>query len=483
MPVSPAFISAVVARHHPRLIVAAASVAVLAATAAPAAAAPGAGDAAAAAQAPPSLFVWGGNPWGGLGIGTNADEEDAPIPVALPSAVRQISASVADTSAAVLANGTVATWGTNTAGQIGDGTTTERDSPFVVPGLTGITQVSVAFGHDLALDSAGTIWAWGDNYYGELGNGTTSQINGSNPTPVPVPGLTGVTRVAAGAGFSLALRSDGTVWAWGRNQHGELGDGTTVDHDRPERVPGLSGIKTIAAGAATSYAVRADGSLLAWGDNSDGLLGNGATTGMSAIPVLVPGPTGVTQVSSDLYGTLAVAGPAGTVWGWGHNYNGQLGDGTTAAHYTPEQTGLSGVSQIAAGRLVSVAALANGTVMTWSENTSGELGTGTKDGDLHPSPVLVRTLAGASQVAAGWEYALAVASPAPRVPSVIGYSQSDAAQVLQAAGYVLGRVAIVVDLTCEYLGEVKTQTPPAGTIDPPGTRVNVTIGKAGGKCL
>jgi beta-lactam-binding protein with PASTA domain len=97
--------------------------------------------------------------------------------------------------------------------------------------------------------------------------------------------------------------------------------------------------------------------------------------------------------------------------------------------------------------------------------------------------VLVRTLAGVSQVAAGDDYVLAIGSPAPRIPSVIGFTQQEAAQALQAAGYVLGRVAIVVDLTCEFLGEVKTQSPAAGTIDPPGTSVSVTIGKAGGKCL
>jgi hypothetical protein len=199
--------------------------------------------------------------------------------------------------------------------------------------------------------------------------------------------------------------------------------------------------------------------------------------------VLVPGPTGVTQVSSSVYATLALAGPAGTVWGWGDNYHGELGDGTTAPHYTPEPTGLTGVTQITTGQLVSAATLANGTVLTWGENTLGELGTNTEDGNAHPIPVIVRTLAGASQISAGFEQVFALASPAPRIPSVIGYTQSEAAQALQAAGYALGRVAIVVDLTCEFLGEVKTQTPAAGTIDPPGTAVNVTIGKAGGKCL
>ena len=150
---------------------------------------------------------------------------------------------------------------------------------------------------------------------------------------------------------------------------------------------------------------------------------------------------------------------------------------------SPEQTGLTGVSQISVGQLVTAALLSNGTVLTWGVNTLGDLGIGTNDASNHASPVLVRTIAGASQIVAGVDHVLAIASPAPRIPSVIGYTQSEAAQALQATGYALGRVAVVVDLTCEYLGEVKTQSPAAGTLDPPGTAVNVTIGKAGGKCL
>jgi beta-lactam-binding protein with PASTA domain len=122
-------------------------------------------------------------------------------------------------------------------------------------------------------------------------------------------------------------------------------------------------------------------------------------------------------------------------------------------------------------------------VMTWGNNVVGQLGIGSHDNNAHPSPVLVRTLAGVRQVSAGNYDVMVIGSPAPRIPSVIDDTQSEAAQALQAAGYVLGHVAVVVDITCEYLGVVKTQSPAAGTIDPPGTSVSVTIGKAGGKCL
>ena len=147
------------------------------------------------------------------------------------------------------------------------------------------------------------------------------------------------------------------------------------------------------------------------------------------------------------------------------------------------QIGLSGVSQIAAGDFDAVAVMSNGSVLMWGYNSEGQLGMGTTDSNAHPSPVLVSTLAGGSVAAAGQDDVMVVASPAPRIPSVIDDTQAGAAQVLQAAGYVLGRVSTVVDITCQYVGVVKTQSPVAGTVAQPGTIVSVAIGKAGGKCL
>ena len=480
-------------RHSVVALTGAALVAV-AGAAVPAAAAPGQREAPAAVQAlaPPSLFDWGDEIFGELGNGTYGGipgfgggpviEADSPVSMTLPASVVQTSARGYN-GAALLANGTVATWGINDFGQIGDGTTTPRPTPVIVPGLTAVTQVVNADGHMLALDSGGKVWAWGSNGSGELGNGTTSSLPGSNPTPAPVPGLSGVIQIAGGDSDSFALRSDGTVWAWGSNAKGQLGDGTTVNRDRPEQIPDLPAISKIFAGDMVTYAIRADGSVLAWGDNSLGLLGNGTATGISSTPVPVPGLAGVTQISASFYETLAVAGSPGTVWAWGSNAEGVAGDGTTSPHYAPEQIGLSSVTQVAEGEDESAAALSNGSVMTWGSNVVGELGLGTHDTNAHPSPVLVRTLAGVSQVSAGNFDMMVIGSPAPRIPSVIDDTQSEAAQALQAAGYVLGHVAVVVDLTCEYLGVVKTQSPAAGTIDPPGTSVSVTIGKAGGKCL
>lgn len=469
-------------RRRGRWAMAAVAAAVLiGGTAAPVAAAPGA-----AALAPPSAFAWGDNELGQVGTGSKATPEfDSPLSVTLPAAVTQVAASPDEfASAAVLATGKVAVWGSNAYGEAGPFAPNPSPTPQLISGLTGIIQVAVGGGHLLALDSAGIVWSWGNNTYGELGNGTTSSLPYANPSPVPVPGINGIVQVAAGGSFSLALGGNGTVYAWGLNSSGQLGDGTTVSRDSPEALPALAGqVSRLIAGDQTSYAIRPDGTLLSWGSNSGGLLGRGPSPGFSATPTLVPGLTGVTQVASSAAATLAVASPGATMWAWGPNADGESGDGTTTAHATPEQTSLTGVARVAAGGLMGAGVLSTGTLLTWGENQDGQLGQGSHDAAVHATPAPVRTLAGVSQVALSFFSGLAIGSPAPRIPSVIGLSQADAAQTLQAAGFVLGRVATVVDLTCEYLGEVKTQNPAAGTLDPPGTAVAVTIGKAGGKCL
>jgi alpha-tubulin suppressor-like RCC1 family protein len=441
---------------------------VTAGAAVPAAAAPAAG-----------LFTWGDNSSGQVGNGT-LNQQNTPTPISLPVAAVQVAGGN-NNSAAVLSNGTLATWGYEGYGAIGNGSTSNTSalSPVVVPGLTGITQVAIGGEYMLALDSSGRVWSWGYNGKGQLGNGTTSTLQGSNPTPVPVPGLTSIIQISAGTSYGLALRSDGTVWAWGDNSAGQLGDGTTAGKDRAQQVPGLFGVTKVIAGYQTSYAIQTGGTLMAWGDNSVGLLGNGTSTGISATPVPVPGLTGVTQLSSTFGGTLAVVGSSGTMWSWGANGVGQLADGTTNPHYTPAPTSLTGVIQVAAA---DAAVLSSGKLMTWGPNEQGELGNGGSDQNAHPTPALVATLAGVTQVAFG-AAVLAIGSPAPRIPSVISDTQSEASQALQAAGFVLGRVGLIVDLTCDYIGEVKTQSPAAGTIAQPGTAVNVGIGKVGGKCL
>ncbi len=243
-------------------------------------------------------------------------------------------------------------------------------------------------------------------------------------------------------------------------------------------MPGLTGITEVAANWA-SFAVRSDGTLFGWGADDGGALGNGTSGGSVLTPAPVPGLTGVTQVASNNGATLALAG--GTVWAWGWNYIGQLGDGTTVSRLSPERLALTGVAQIAVGISGGSAAVrSDGTLLTWGGNGFGNLGNGTQGGyTVTPAPV--RSLTGVSQVAFGGGYGggygLALGSRAyATVPSLTDETTTAAGQRLLAANLVLGTVSTVVDNLCNNIGTVISQSPAAGTVLIGGSAVSVTVG-------
>jgi alpha-tubulin suppressor-like RCC1 family protein len=303
-----------------------------------------------------------------------------------------------------------------------------------------------------------------------------------------VPLLTGVRQVAAGGYYAMARRSDGTVWSWGDNSHGELGDGTTYNESLPEPVSGLDGIGQVASGGAESFAVRADGTLYSWGWNSTGELGNGTTT-ESHRPASVPGLSGVTQVASDGWSTLAVAGPQMGVWAWGDNVCGELGDSTQANRLVPEPIGLTGVTTIAAGaaallQVSSAAIRADGTLWTWGCDAFGQLGHSGATGFV---PRQVTALAGVTAFAFGDDsgslfrvggYSLAVGWIPATVPNLIGDTVAQAGQALNAAGLLFGSVTYGVDYTCTNIGLVTSQSPGGGARVSAGSKVSVRIATA-----
>jgi len=271
------------------------------------------------------------------------------------------------------------------------------------PAHPAYTDIAAGSNHSLALNSTdGKVWAWGYNNEGQLGDGSTLD----RITPVQVSGLTDVSKIAAGSAHNFALKSDGTVWAWGYNYYGQFGDGTTASRITPVQVFQLSGVSQIAAGSSHSLALKSDGTVWAFGYDSVGL-GDGITK-RSSTPVQVSGLIGVSQIAAGGSHSLALKSD-GTVWAWGDNTYTQLGDDTDQDRSTPVQvSGLTDVSQIAAGDYYSLALKSDGTVRAWGYNYYGQLGDGTTTN--RSTPVQVSFLSGVSEITAGSDHGLALKS-------------------------------------------------------------------------
>ena len=279
-------------------------------------------------------------------------------------------------SLALKSDGSVVAWGDNVTGQLGDGTNTASNTPVQVSGLTNnVIAIVAGSDHSLALKSDGSVVAWGDNATGQLGNGTNTASN----TPVQVSGLTsGVIAIASGSDHSLALKSDGSVVAWGDNLSGQLGNGNNNSSNSPVAVSGLtSGVIAIASGSDHSLALKSDGSVVTWGDNLSGQLGNGNNNSSNS-PVAVSGLTsGVTAIAGGGDHSLALKND-GSVVAWGDNQLGQLGNGNNIASNTPVQvSGLTDAEAIATGGNHSLALKSDGTAWAWGDNQFGQLGDGT----------------------------------------------------------------------------------------------------------
>lgn len=285
--------------------------------------------------------------------------------------VAAVSSGSAGESHLVLlgSDGAVWTWGENTHGQLGDGTTDKHDSPAAVPNLLNVAAVKAGGRHTLALKNDGTVVAWGDNEYGQLGCGGTTD----SPVPEWVSGLSDVRKIAAGYQRSMALKSDGTVWIWGYD-HYAWQTAQDLFNTVPVIVPALTDVIDVAAGYEHNVAVKADGTVWAWGSNYANQIGDGSPTSkFQDAPVRVANLVNITKVASSYDHTLALAAD-GTVWAWGENFSSQLGDGTNQSRAVPVQvSGLTGIVAIATAYSYSLAMKADGTVWAWGNGAIGVL--------------------------------------------------------------------------------------------------------------
>lgn len=278
---------------------------------------------------------------------------------------------------AVLSDGTVRGWGANPNGQIGDGTSgTDRTSPVVVSGLTSVAGVSAGDYHSLAVKTDGTAWSWGGNSNGQLGTGNTTPRTSAGA----VVGVSGVAAVAAGGSTSYFLLTDGTVRSLGLHNNGfgisgMLGDGSTVlQSATPVTVSGLSNVLQVAAGQSHAVALRSDQTVWTWGDNALGQLGNGTTTD-SSVPVQVSGLPPIAVVGAGQSTTFAI-GVDGTVWAWGLNAQGQIGDASTTNRLLPVQIAAAGMGWQTPAPVFSIAAgtyFANQTVTVTNNDASATM--------------------------------------------------------------------------------------------------------------
>lgn len=229
--------------------------------------------------------------------------------------------------------GKITAWGTNTSGELGIGTFSPTEFPAEISNNKSFISVSTGSNYSMALDSDGIVWAWGSNDFFQLGSGITS-----SSIPLQVPGLSDITKISAGSTHCLALKSDGTLWAWGSNFSGEAGLATTtVFIPLPQQITALSGIRitSIATGKNHSLAVTSDGSVYAWGSNSEGKIGQPATPEKPALaPIPIQGLVKINQVIAGSDFSFAIAND-GVVWGWGNNKLYQLGKGNNISSHFP----------------------------------------------------------------------------------------------------------------------------------------------------
>ena len=323
---------------------------------------------------PKELWSWGSGNHGQLGQG---DTTDYSSPVQIGALTDWLKVALTyQNSLAIKTDGTLWAWGRDWRGELGQGTfNVPKSSPVQVGALTDWAEISGGMWSVLTVKTDGTMWAWGNNSYGQLGQGNTTRYS----SPVQVGALTTWLKVANGPYHTLATKTDGTLWCWGRGNGGQLGQGNTTDYSSPVQVGALTDWASPAGAGFTadenSYCVKTDGTLWAWGSNAYGQLGLGNTTYYSS-PVQVGALTDWDKPYGGENGGAFIK-TDGTIWGVGQNSYGELGDSSTTTRSSPVQVGaLTTWDSLAKGQRSCAGYKTDGTLWAWGRGTYGALGLG-----------------------------------------------------------------------------------------------------------
>ena len=336
---------------------------------------------------------WGWNDYGQLGDGSTKTRM-------LPVRVKNLGSGVVAVAAAYLhtcalrANGEVLCWGGNEYGELGDGTTISRRVPTRVEGLgpgSGVTAIALGGSHACALKSSGAVLCWGSDEFGQIGDGSS---RGTRPL-TPVLGLgpgSGVMAIAAGGEHTCAVKSDQSMYCWGFNSGGQLGDGTTISRNVNVAVRTLnagSGVVSVSAGSGHTCAGRNDGAVLCWGWNKNGQLGDGTRSNRWVPGNVLGAGSGKGRVSAGDEHSCALA--AHGVACWGSNGSGQIGDNSHVDRLLPTSVSMldTDIDAIAVGYTHSCARKIDGVVVCWGNNNTGQLGNGSDITMSTPQVVLL----------------------------------------------------------------------------------------------
>lgn len=334
-----------------------------------------------------NLWTVGTNSTGQLGDNTIVNKSSPVQTVAAGSNWKQAAIGT-NYDIAIKTDGTLWTWGQNNLGQLGDNTITAKSSPVqTVAGGTNWKSAATLF-HTAAVKTDGTLWLWGFNGYGRLGDNTA--VSKSSPVQTIAGGNT--WKQAACGTQTAAIKTDGTLWVWGYNSRGQLGDNTIVDKSSPiQTIAAGTNWKLVACGKYYTGAVKTDGTLWLWGWNNYGQLGDNTITMKSSPVQTVSGGTNWKLVSCGNYHVAAIK-TDGTLWTWGKNTSGQLGDNTVTRRSSPVQTVSGGTNwkQASFGTDMSLAIKTDGTLWTWGGNSAGGLG----DNTALPKSSPVQTIMG-----------------------------------------------------------------------------------------